>query len=150
MSDSHTTPASSPAPGAHPTELPAELDVLIVGAGFSGLYLVHRMRELGLTARAAQAAQIRHHTTLRAQLKPQNIMDVNQAAVREAFRAHGVQYLVHGHTHRPGIHHLSLDDKPATRIVLGDWYREEQVLWWDTEGYRLGSLAELGLGGEEG
>ncbi len=100
---------------------------------------------LPLETRSAQAAQLRRHTSLRAQLKPQDIMDVSQAAVREAFRAHGVRHLVHGHTHRPGIHHLGLNDTTATRIVLGDWYGEETVLWWDAEGYRLGSLAGLGL-----
>ncbi|MBI1405665.1 MAG: NAD(P)-binding protein [Caulobacter sp.] len=33
----------------------AECDVVIVGAGFSGLYLLHRMRELGLSARVFEA-----------------------------------------------------------------------------------------------
>jgi cyclohexanone monooxygenase len=33
----------------------AACDVVIVGAGFSGLYLLHRMRELGLTARVFEA-----------------------------------------------------------------------------------------------
>ncbi len=100
---------------------------------------------LPLETRSAQAAQIRQQTTLRAQLKPQDIMDVNQEAVRETFRAHGVHHLVHGHTHRPGIHHLNLDGESAARVVLGDWYEEETVLWWDAQGYRLGSLAELGV-----
>ena len=31
-------------------------DVVIVGAGFAGLYLLHRMRELGFTARVYEAA----------------------------------------------------------------------------------------------
>ncbi|NKC11256.1 MAG: NAD(P)-binding protein [Gammaproteobacteria bacterium] len=39
----------------HPTTLPPELDVLVVGAGFSGLYLLHRLRKIGLTARAVEA-----------------------------------------------------------------------------------------------
>jgi cyclohexanone monooxygenase len=33
-----------------------ELDVLIVGAGFAGLYLLHRMRQAGLSAHAYEAA----------------------------------------------------------------------------------------------
>ncbi len=32
------------------------VDVVVVGAGFSGLYLLHRLRQLGLTARAFDAA----------------------------------------------------------------------------------------------
>lgn len=34
----------------------ATLDVVIVGAGFAGLYLLHRMRELGFTARVYESA----------------------------------------------------------------------------------------------
>jgi cation diffusion facilitator CzcD-associated flavoprotein CzcO len=33
-----------------------QLDVVVVGAGFSGLYLLHRLRELGLRAIALEAA----------------------------------------------------------------------------------------------
>ncbi len=102
--------------------------------------------DLSLETRSAQAAQIRHHAGLRVQLKPQDIMDVSPSAVREALRAHAVHHLIHGHTHRPGINRTTLDAKPATRIVLGDWYAKESALWWEQDGYRLGSLEELGLG----
>ena len=34
---------------------PTELDVVIVGAGFAGMYLLHRIRHLGLTARVVEA-----------------------------------------------------------------------------------------------
>ncbi len=51
------------------------------------------------------------------------IMDVNEAAVRAGFREHGVNRMIHGHTHRPAIHHYELDGgRPAERIVLADWY----------------------------
>ena len=29
-----------------------DVDVVVVGAGFAGLYLLHRLREMGLTARS--------------------------------------------------------------------------------------------------
>ena len=35
-------------------------------------------------------------------LKPESIMDVTPAAVADAFRQHGAQRMIHGHTHRPG------------------------------------------------
>ena len=54
--------------------------------------------------------------------KPAEIMDVNDAAVAEAMRAHAVTRLVHGHTHRPGRHALTVDGRPAERWVLPDWY----------------------------
>ena len=40
----------------------------------------------------------------------------------------GVDELIHGHTHRPGIHHFDLNGKTARRIVLGDWYEQDSVL----------------------
>lgn len=56
------------------------------------------------------------------QAKPADIMDVNDGAVAEAMHAHGVTRLVHGHTHRPGRHALTIDGRPAERWVLPDWY----------------------------
>jgi len=56
------------------------------------------------------------------QAKPADIMDVNDAAVAQAMRAHAVSRLVHGHTHRPGRHALTIDGLAAERWVLPDWY----------------------------
>jgi UDP-2,3-diacylglucosamine hydrolase len=54
--------------------------------------------------------------------KPAQIMDVNDGAVREALRRHGVRRLIHGHTHRPGRHALEVDGERCERWVLPDWY----------------------------
>jgi UDP-2,3-diacylglucosamine hydrolase len=56
------------------------------------------------------------------QAKPAEIMDVNAAAVAQAMRGHSVTRLVHGHTHRPGRHVLTLEGRSAERWVLPDWY----------------------------
>jgi len=72
--------------------------------------------------------------------KPEEIMDVNQSAVADTMRAHGVTILIHGHTHRPGIHEFNLGGKAATRIVLGAWYDQGSVLRWDDEGFELATL----------
>ncbi|MDA0705265.1 MAG: UDP-2,3-diacylglucosamine diphosphatase [Proteobacteria bacterium] len=66
-----------------------------------------------------------------------NIMDVNQDAVRRVITEHGVDVLLHGHTHRPGIHSIDLGNRKAQRIVLGDWYRQGSVLRWDLRGPKL-------------
>jgi UDP-2,3-diacylglucosamine hydrolase len=51
------------------------------------------------------------------------IMDVNAGAVREAFLAHGVRHMIHGHTHRPAVHRHALGGgAEGERIVLADWY----------------------------
>ena len=54
--------------------------------------------------------------------KPAEIMDVNDDAVRQALRSHGVRRLIHGHTHRPGRHAVEVDGRRCERWVLPDWY----------------------------
>lgn len=78
--------------------------------------------------RIAMAREARAESQARTQEKSEEIMDVNADAVREAFREHGVSRLIHGHTHRPAIHPLTVDETPVTRIVLGDWYDQSSVL----------------------
>jgi UDP-2,3-diacylglucosamine hydrolase len=72
--------------------------------------------------------------------KAEEIMDVNQTAVEAAMREHDVATLLHGHTHRPAVHHFELDGNHATRIVLGSWYDQGSVVRWDKEGFELVEL----------
>ena len=51
-----TTDADGPEPTGDGADAP-DLDVVVVGAGFSGLYLLHRLRRLGFTARAYDTAE---------------------------------------------------------------------------------------------
>ncbi len=60
--------------------------------------------------------------------KPPEIMDVEQITVEKLMRKHGVDELIHGHTHRPGFHDFKLNGQAARRIVLGDWYDTDSVL----------------------
>lgn len=69
--------------------------------------------------------------------KPPAMTDVEQSTVEQAMREHHVDTVIHGHTHRPGLHHFSLDGRPARRIVLGDWYEQDSVLISDSDGERL-------------
>jgi UDP-2,3-diacylglucosamine hydrolase len=62
------------------------------------------------------------------QSKSTMIMDVNQLEVSRLMQEYGVQYLIHGHTHRPAIHSFTLANKPAYRIVLGDWENKVSIL----------------------
>lgn len=70
-----------------------------------------------LDERRELARQLRAMSIDAASNKAEDIMDVNQEAVRERLAANGVQRMIHGHTHRPYRH---LVDQ-AERIVLGDW-----------------------------
>ena len=69
------------------------------------------------------------------------LMDVNAATVIEVLRASGADSLVHGHTHRPGVHALEVDGVPRRRIVTGDWYAQGSVLRWDGADFELATLA---------
>ena len=77
-------------------------------------------KSLGERRRAV--VQMREKSKEIAQGKSAEIMDVNDGAVREALRRHGVGRLIHGHTHRPGRHALELDGRSCERWVLPDWY----------------------------
>jgi UDP-2,3-diacylglucosamine hydrolase len=68
------------------------------------------------------------------------ITDVNAGSVVMALRRAGTATLLHGHTHRPGIHALEVDGRPCRRIVLGDWHAQGSLLRWDHKGPDLVSL----------
>jgi UDP-2,3-diacylglucosamine hydrolase len=79
-----------------------------------------------------------------------DIMDVNSAAVAAAFRAARVRRIVHGHTHRPGVHQLEIDGQPAQRIVLGAWYEQGSYLRYERGRYQLCTLPRPAAGAAGG
>lgn len=72
--------------------------------------------------RQALAGSLRDTSKKAVTEKSEYIMDVNQHTVEAFMREQGAKLLIHGHTHRPGIHDFRLDGAAARRIVLGDWY----------------------------
>jgi UDP-2,3-diacylglucosamine hydrolase len=68
------------------------------------------------------------------------IMDVNNEAVRDAFRRLRVRRMIHGHTHRPARHELEVDGRRCERWVLPDWYGLGGYLALDDVGPRLVSF----------
>jgi len=82
---------------------------------------------LPLFLRKKIAADYRKRSAAATALKPQDIMDVTPNEVIDCLELHHNQLLIHGHTHRPAVHELIANNKPAKRIVLGDWY--EQGAW---------------------
>ncbi len=93
-----------------------------------------------LEERFAIAREARSRSLAASDAKPAEIMDVNQAAVETAIREHGVQTMLHGHTHRPSVHRFDVDGREATRIVLGDWYQQGSTVRWDVNGFELLTL----------
>ncbi len=98
------------------------------------------MRAKSLQERIALAAEARKESMARGASLSDEIMDVNQDAVAATLREHGVDVMLHGHTHRPAIHEIDLGDRTATRIVLGDWYEQGSVVRWDENGPRLETI----------
>jgi UDP-2,3-diacylglucosamine hydrolase len=90
--------------------------------------------------RLALAREYRDMSQAEISNKAEAIMDVNQQAVEQLMRETGVYRMIHGHTHRPDIHEFAVDDNPATRIVLGDWYQQGSVLVCTAEGCELRGL----------
>ena len=88
--------------------------------------------QVALQARDA-SAEHKDHVSM-------EIMDVNADQVQAAFERHNVQRMIHGHTHRPAIHNLIIDDRLSQRIVLGDWYTQGSVLRVQPGIYDLSAL----------
>ena len=69
--------------------------------------------------------------------KSMDIMDVNPQAVTAILEKHHVQWLIHGHTHRPDVHSLIANGQPAHRVVLGAWHTEGSMVKVTPEGVEL-------------
>ena len=93
-----------------------------------------------LEERIAFAAAARTKSQNRNASLSAEIMDVNQNEVEKLIAGHGVDILLHGHTHRPAVHDVDLGERAAQRIVLGDWYEQGSVLRWDESGYSLDAM----------
>jgi UDP-2,3-diacylglucosamine hydrolase len=95
---------------------------------------------LSIASRRALAGAARVGSQAHTAAMEYAITDVNADSVAMALRRSGTATLLHGHTHRPAIHALTVDGRPCTRIVLGDWYDQGSLLRWDPHGPELMSL----------
>ncbi len=107
-------------------------------------WVLQGLRKLPLGVRLGLARAMRRASAREVARKPPAIMDVNPRAVAQAMRRYGVRRLIHGHTHRPGVHRLELDGRPAERIVLGDWYTQGSMLECGPQGCVLVQLDASG------
>lgn len=94
-----------------------------------------------LKQRLRMAEEARRQTLEQTINRSLEIMDVNQDEVKRVMTQHRVDVLLHGHTHRPGVHAVDLGGRKAERIVLGDWYTQGSVVRWNLRGPRLDVLA---------
>lgn len=79
-------------------------------------------------ARQQLAQSMRTRSDAEKNQKREEIMDVSNATVEEAFRKHHYPLMIHGHTHRPATHRLSVDGYACERWVLADWHGRGECL----------------------
>lgn len=84
-----------------------------------------------LAARKAFIEGLRTKSEAAKREKAMDIMDVNAEAVARLLRDRGYPTLVHGHTHRPARHELSIDGRTCVRWVLADWHGAATWLQFD-------------------
>ncbi len=94
-----------------------------------------------LSKRIQIGEKFRNNSSKNNQMRSQSIMDVTASEVARVMEEFRGDQMIHGHTRRPDIHSLTVDDKPATRIVLGDWYEHGSVLVVTPDGYQLETRA---------
>ncbi len=91
-----------------------------------GLFLFRYFKSL--KTRKAFAKTLREKSKKRHKTIDKEITDVDPNTVKNYMKRFDVQYLVHGHTHRPNIHHFEVDGKPHIRAVLGSWHDSTNML----------------------
>jgi UDP-2,3-diacylglucosamine hydrolase len=90
-----------------------------------------------LSSRKRIIAGLRAENAEEKQQKPEAIMDVTTTTVEAVLREHAYPpRLIHGHTHRPALHHHVVDGHRCERWVLADWYRSGSYLQCDAAGCR--------------
>lgn len=95
-----------------------------------------------LLERHMVAQQIRQQSKDANSHKASDIMDVTHQEVIDLLEKLQVNLMIHGHTHRPGIHTIRLHEPingkhEATRIVLGSWDQKAWMLEFTPAGYEL-------------
>ena len=66
--------------------------------------------------------------------KSLQIMDVSADEIPRQLERHGVDIMIHGHTHRPAVHQFEHAGRSQQRIVLGDWGELGWYLAWHPDG----------------
>jgi len=91
-----------------------------------------------LEERKSIAAQMQTTSKSMNSIKAEDIMDVTPEEVIKVMENYQTPTLIHGHTHRPNRHNLSLSNhSQAERIVLGDWHSKAWYLVSDGKSITL-------------
>lgn len=98
--------------------------------------------ERSLVERYMIAQQTRQQSKEQSSHKASDIMDVTPQEVLDLLHRSEVNILIHGHTHRPSVHKMRLQEPingsdEAVRIVLGSWDSKGWALEFSASGYDL-------------
>lgn len=85
------------------------------------------LRLLPLGFRRMLAERIRHNSETSRSYQAGIFFDLNPHVVEALFRSTQADGMIHGHTHRPALHTLSVDGRERQRWVLADWH--DQATW---------------------
>lgn len=86
------------------------------GAQWQKQFCAHPLHE-----RRQIASKLRRDSRGMTSRKSTEIMDVTPDEVVRVMQHYRTRLLVHGHTHRPAVHELTVDGEAARRMVLGSW-----------------------------
>jgi UDP-2,3-diacylglucosamine hydrolase len=100
----------------------------------------HEFLAQSLDKRRQIIAGLRSENAEEKKVKSEEIMDATQTGIESALRAYGYPRLIHGHTHRPALHQLTVDGHRCERWVLADWYASGSYLHCDAQGLRVVKL----------
>jgi UDP-2,3-diacylglucosamine hydrolase len=95
-----------------------------------------RLLRLPYRVRRWIGAWLRRKSRAATARKPESILDVNAAAIEQAFQRLDVARMIHGHTHRPARHVSVVDGRSRERVVLADWDDRGHYLEIDATGAR--------------
>jgi len=86
-------------------------------------FLAHNLEQ-----RRILAQQARQHSKIQTATYDQSTMDVTPESVNTLLKEYGIYHLIHGHTHKPAVHHFSVQGQAAHRYVLGDWHENSAII----------------------
>jgi len=89
---------------------------------------------LPLWLRTWIARKIRNKSQRHTRTISYEVMDVTDSEVIRIMELYQTQQLIHGHTHKPAIHPISVNSHPASRIVLGSWHEHGNALVYHEDG----------------
>ncbi len=87
-----------------------------------------------LFVRRKIAARMRENSGKYHHAEATHIMDVTPDAIRDCMQENNVNLMIHGHTHRPNIHKLTVNDEAAERVVMGAWHDHADYVKFYSDG----------------